>query len=224
MVSYYCKWQPETERSDRITLHLIRSLRSAPFPAAIVNLRRAFFMSQFKSICPHCFMHYTLDIAYLGKTAQCSNCRETFQLERVSETLALASDLENEQNLDGTDSENSNEPQSVVKSLFTLPQEQTRRSLPSTSQSQPGQLTETFPASASESSGEFSGIWSVGEVVLGIYEVKPIAADIPYAQGGVALLIEVLTDNKNRAAADCRADDSHYRRRARRAARPRERR
>ena len=179
-------------------------------------------MSQFKSICPHCFMHYTLDTAYLGKFAQCGNCRETFMLERVSETLTLASDMDNDSNLDRTDSEvrdqtDSDPPaqstttlespnpsplasQNFIKSSQestyhhseSVNNEATSSSLPSSrSQSQRGLSTETLTASTAESSGFFTGIWNVGEVVLGIYEVMPIAPNLPYAQGGVGIVQKI---------------------------------
>jgi len=161
-------------------------------------------------------MHYTLDAAYLGKVAQCSNCRKTFTLERVSETLTLASDLDSDQNMDGTDSENDgtdsegnvqsatapekpSEQRPSVQNFLQSSKEPTR--LPSEpvapvassspSQSQYGQSTETFMPSLSDASGNFSGIWNVGEVVLGIYEVKQLAPDTPYAQGGVGIVQKI---------------------------------
>ncbi|GHT44459.1 hypothetical protein FACS189454_01900 [Planctomycetales bacterium] len=35
------------------------------------------------------------------------------------------------------------------------------------------------------------GVWKVGEVILGIYEVKPIAPDVPFAAGGVGVVNKV---------------------------------
>jgi len=137
-------------------------------------------------------------MAYLGKTAQCSNCREQFLLERISDTLTLASDLDNEQNLDETGPEDSDESQSVAQNLLKSSLEPTRHhkstvyvSAPEPSQFQPGQSTATFLSPTIEPLGDSSEIWSVGEVVLGIYEVKPISSNLPYAQGGVGIVQKI---------------------------------
>ena len=33
-----------------------------------------------------------------------------------------------------------------------------------------------------------SGLWNVGDLILGVYEVKPIAENVPYAEGGVGVV------------------------------------
>jgi len=33
-----------------------------------------------------------------------------------------------------------------------------------------------------------SGLWNVGDLILGVYEVKPIAKDVPHAEGGVGIV------------------------------------
>jgi len=58
---------------------------------------------------------------------------------------------------------------------FALSQQQ-----PAPKKSSRSKKTESFSAE--------SGIWNVGDLIFGVYEVKPIAKNVPYAEGGVGIV------------------------------------
>ncbi len=119
----------------------------------------------FKAICPHCSKEYALDDSLLGKTASCRDCRKTFILENTTAThleIRRSSDADNDSGFDL-------KPRS---SQFRQPPEKQR--IPD-------------PVFEKRFSKE-SGIWNIGDVVLGIYEVKPMGPGVPFAEGGVGVV------------------------------------
>ncbi|MDR1963004.1 MAG: protein kinase, partial [Planctomycetaceae bacterium] len=120
----------------------------------------------FKAVCPHCSQEYTLDNSLLGKTASCKRCRNVFTLEQSQSTkLVLPSVHEDDSGF---------ELQPVPAKVT---QEEIRQQIPDP------KLKKRFSPE--------SGMWNVGDVVLGVYEVKPIAPDIPFAEGGVGVVHRV---------------------------------
>ncbi len=149
-------------------------------------------------------MHYTLDTAYLGKVAQCSSCREQFVLERISETLTLTPHSGKEPTLDETDQDRTPpHPEEAVEDrapplrrVLESAQEQTKLHPEPTDhlpvRRPPEPQNETLSITSDTSlSDDHAGIWNVGEVVLGIYEVKQLAPNVPYAQGGVGIVQKI---------------------------------
>ena len=158
-------------------------------------------------------MHYSLDTSFLGKVAQCSGCREKFVLERISETLTLTPIQERDSVLEegGIDEVSPNGNASVPntqagiapktrpaeknilkssRELTHLHSEPTDHASPSVAVSPseyPQTATLSVPGSPSPLDGQI-GMWSVGEVILGIYEVKQLAPNLAYAQGGVGIV------------------------------------
>ncbi len=122
----------------------------------------------FKAICPYCSQDYQLDSALLGKTATCKRCRKIFILEEdTSPQLKTPAPVVREED-----------------SGFDL--------------KLPSKKAEVEPARQQIPDPKFqkrfspqSGIWNVGDVVLGVYEVKPISEGIPYAEGGVGVVHRV---------------------------------
>lgn len=156
-------------------------------------------------------MHYKLDDAYMGKIAQCSGCREKFVLERISETLTLSpgdvvggSSFESSisslaQEIAKLARRNQEDPDldfSPGPGVLRAAHESTRMQSDSTDQQYDSQMaaaslrTESLCVQIddSEPPSDHTGIWNVGESILGIYEVREIAPGIPYAQGGVGIV------------------------------------
>ncbi|MDR0338351.1 MAG: protein kinase [Planctomycetaceae bacterium] len=124
----------------------------------------------FKTVCPHCSQEYTLDDALLGKTASCKRCRNIFTLERNQSTKLVRSSQTQPNEDSGFDLQPNPDPTKHVR-------EEPRQQIPN-------------PKFEKRFSPE-SGIWNIGDVVLGVYEVKPIAPDIPFAEGGVGVVHRV---------------------------------
>ena len=125
----------------------------------------------FTAVCPHCFCTYDLADSLMGKRATCKECRKVFLLEEsiesrdtVVQTTLFTSDSSADFELQ--------QPSSASK------QSASKKSAPkkTTDKKQP----ETFTAD--------SGLWNVGDVILGVYEVKPIAEGVPHAAGGVGVV------------------------------------
>ncbi|MDR2115466.1 MAG: protein kinase [Planctomycetaceae bacterium] len=122
----------------------------------------------FKAVCPHCFQEYTLDNSLLGKTASCKRCRNVFTLEQCPPTKLAQYSRHLEDS--GFELQPQPNPAKVVR-------EEQRQQIPDP------KLEKRFSLE--------SGIWNIGDVVLGVYEVKPIAPDIPFAEGGVGVVHRV---------------------------------
>ncbi|MDR0329026.1 MAG: protein kinase [Planctomycetaceae bacterium] len=58
---------------------------------------------------------------------------------------------------------------------------------------QPQQTTErkSFSKKTVQSFSADSGLWNVGDLILGVYEVQPLAEGVPYAEGGVGVVQRV---------------------------------
>ena len=114
----------------------------------------------FIAICPYCSHRYSLDDSLVGKRATCKECRQVF-------LLADASDLRD-----------TTVQTAYADTGFDL-QLQSGDKKPSTPSAAKAPA-EPFPAE--------SGLWNVGDLILGIYEVKPIAEGVPHAEGGVGVV------------------------------------
>ncbi|MDR0704688.1 MAG: protein kinase [Planctomycetaceae bacterium] len=120
----------------------------------------------FKTVCPHCSQEYTLDDSLLGKTASCKRCRNVFTLKPYQTKQSISYGYFEDDS--GFELQQPNAAKSVQEELRPLPD----------------------PKFEKRFSPE-SGIWNVGDVILGVYEVKPIAPDIPFAEGGVGVVHRV---------------------------------
>ena len=122
----------------------------------------------FKATCPYCSKEYILDDSLLGKAATCRDCRKTFVLEANTATHATCSVVSAAENDSGFDLK----PRS--SRILRNPEKQ--------------QIPD--PAWEKHFSKE-SGIWNVGDIVLGVYEVKPLGPQVPFAEGGVGVVHRV---------------------------------
>ena len=116
----------------------------------------------FTATCPHCSHLYRLADSLLGKRATCKKCRNVFLLEEAIEFRDTTVQ---------TSSANANAD-------FDLPKPQT-----DSTKSSVIKKTEPFAAD--------TGLWNVGDLILGVYEVKPIAEGVPHAEGGVGVVHRV---------------------------------
>ena len=122
----------------------------------------------FKAVCPHCSKEYTLDGSLLGKAASCRDCRKTFVLEDNTATHAGHPPVTAAENDSGFD---------LKPRSSRVLRDGEKPQIPD-------------PALEKRFSRE-SGIWNVGDIVLGIYEVKPLGPGVPFAEGGVGVVHRV---------------------------------
>ena len=115
----------------------------------------------FSAICPHCSYLYKLDDSLIGKKATCKQCRNVFILADSSEMRDTT----------------------VQSALADTGFDLQLRKVAEKKSSTPGAKAEPFPAE--------SGLWNVGDLILGVYEVKPIADGVPHAEGGVGVVHRV---------------------------------
>ena len=112
----------------------------------------------FSAVCPHCSHLYKLDDSLIGKRATCKECRNVFLLADASEMR------------------DTTVQSALADTGFDLQLQQAAEKKSST----PGAKIEPFSAE--------SGLWNVGDLILGVYEVKPIAEGVPFAEGGVGVV------------------------------------
>jgi len=112
----------------------------------------------FTAVCPHCSHTYKLDDSLVGKRATCKQCRNVFLLAAANETRDTAVQTAH------------------TDSSFDL-------QLPPSAEK-----TASPPQPSAEPFSAESGLWNVGDLILGIYEVKPIAEGVPHAEGGVGVV------------------------------------
>ena len=118
----------------------------------------------FTAVCPHCSHQYKLDDSLIGKRATCKQCRNVFLLENAVE---------------GQDTiVQSTESGTNASAEFELQRQQSAEKTPTTVKP-----TEPFAAD--------TGLWNVGDLILGVYEVRPIAEGVPHAEGGVGVVHRV---------------------------------
>jgi len=115
----------------------------------------------FTAVCPHCSHTYTLADSLLGKRATCKDCRNVFLLEDSIESRGTVIQ--------------SFDPHASSSIDFAL-------------QEAPSPERKPAVVKKVESFAADSGLWNVGDLILGIYEVRPIAEDVPYAAGGVGVV------------------------------------
>ena len=119
----------------------------------------------FKAICPHCSKEYTLDDSLLGKMAHCRLCRQTFVLEEDTATHLGPSPVSTAEGDSGFDLK----PRSskIIRN------------------EEPPKISALV---AEKRFSKESGMWNIGDVVLGIYEVKQLGPGVPFAEGGVGVV------------------------------------
>jgi len=122
----------------------------------------------FKAICPYCSKEYTLDDSLLGKTASCRQCRKTFVLEDNTATHAGSSLVSATEGDSGFDLK----PRSskIIRNK---------------------EKPKILDPVAEKRFSRDSGMWNVGDIVLGVYEVKPLGPGVPFAEGGVGVVHRV---------------------------------
>ena len=118
----------------------------------------------FTAVCPYCFHLYKLDDSLVGKRATCKQCRNVFILAEASEAR---------------DTTVQTAPADTAFSLqFQQPTEK-KSATPAKTKAK----AEPFSAE--------SGLWNVGDLIMGVYEVRPIAEGVPHSEGGVGVVHRV---------------------------------
>jgi WD40 repeat protein/serine/threonine protein kinase len=125
----------------------------------------------FNAVCPFCFQRYTLDDSYIGKMASCRQCKRMFELGDDDTATNFGPLIISEDN-DGKSSE------SIVK-------ESSSRVIAVNSAVVKQQVAEPKLSRRFDPS---SGMWNIGDVILGVYEVIPISDNEPFSEGGAGVV------------------------------------
>ncbi|MCL2119877.1 MAG: protein kinase, partial [Planctomycetaceae bacterium] len=155
-------------------------------------------MAKFDTQCPDCQAVYTLDNQLQGKAGMCQFCRKTFLLDPIGpgskgdnppapdeKTNVLATSTVFTDGLpDLNDTSFSLKP-GVESDMPPQPDGVKHAALANSGQTtkQPGTKN---PDTASDAAA-----WKVGDVILGVYEVRAMPNGQPYAEGGVGLVHRV---------------------------------
>ena len=139
-------------------------------------------MAKFDTKCPDCQTVYTLDSNLQRKVGICQFCRTTFILDPVNVENAIAKD----------------EKTHAVSSTTILSTGQSKFNDTSFSLNADIELQTTdfrlqdkaLHANPGTQSLK-SDIWDVGEVIFGVYEVRPMPNGRPYSEGGVGIVHHV---------------------------------
>jgi len=152
-------------------------------------------MTTFVTHCPNCKTAYTLDIAYRGRIGVCRNCRSQFPLtdqegSATTDQACSATKILRKEPFKGDTS----------FSLRDVPLNIPDMSIPDSS-SDPDSLSDSnLPKTKTGTLGEAevagpktdnSSVWQVGDVLLGIYEVRPMPNGRTYAEGGAGIVHRV---------------------------------
>ncbi|MDR1484313.1 MAG: protein kinase [Planctomycetaceae bacterium] len=125
----------------------------------------------FNAVCPFCFQRYTLDDSYIGKTASCRQCKRVFRLEEDDTATNLGPLIISEAK-SGNDSGfevKQSSPQVIAVNAGVAKQQVANP-----------KIEKRFNPE--------SGMWNIGDVVLGIYEVIPISDNEPFSEGGAGVV------------------------------------
>ena len=134
----------------------------------------------FNTICPHCLHEYSLDDSLLGKTATCKYCRRIFLLEEHVGSSQSRIESSSGTSLGGTRTFGKDESSFILRVGDAAPQViNESEGIDETGMN----IHQPFPPD--------SGMWNVGELVLGVYEVRPFGVDQPYAEGGIGIVNRV---------------------------------
>ncbi|MDR2642144.1 MAG: protein kinase [Planctomycetaceae bacterium] len=125
----------------------------------------------FNAVCPFCFQRYTLDDSYIGKTACCRQCKRLFKLDEDDTATNLGPLIISEES-SGSDSgfEIKQAAPQVIAVSSNVAKQQVANP----------KIEKRFNPE--------SGMWNIGDVVLGIYEVIPISATEPFSEGGAGIV------------------------------------
>ncbi len=162
-------------------------------------------MAKFETKCPDCQTIYTLELTFQGKVGVCQFCRKTFLLDPLVPDQEVPGDL--------TSMENGCRPSEKTKALSALTvlaQDQDKFDDTSFSlnpvldyhpdsnfapqkqdDSGSNEPTTKQPVPINKDTSSEENAWKVGDVILGVYEVRPMPNGLPYAEGGVGLVHRV---------------------------------
>ncbi|MDR0390520.1 MAG: protein kinase, partial [Planctomycetaceae bacterium] len=125
----------------------------------------------FNAVCPFCFQRYTLDDSYIGKSAICRQCKRVFKLDEDDTATNMGPLIISE-------TEDNNDSGFEIK--IASPQTITTNNTTTKQQVANPKIEKRFDPE--------SGIWNIGDVVLGIYEVIPISANENFSEGGAGIV------------------------------------
>ncbi|MDR2761928.1 MAG: protein kinase [Planctomycetaceae bacterium] len=125
----------------------------------------------FNAVCPFCFQRYTLDDSYIGKTASCRQCKRVFKLEE-DDTATNLGPLIISDDKGGSDS--GFEVKQSSPKIIAVNSGELKRQVANP------KIEKRFNPE--------SGMWNIGDVVLGIYEVIPISGAEPFSEGGAGIV------------------------------------
>ncbi|MDR2169375.1 MAG: protein kinase [Planctomycetaceae bacterium] len=127
----------------------------------------------FNAVCPFCFQRYTLDDSYIGKTACCRQCKRMFKLEEDDTATNLGPLIISEARSSDSGFEIKQSSPQLIAVNSDIKKQQVANP----------KIEKRFDPE--------SGMWNIGDVVLGIYEVIPISGNEPFSEGGVGVVHRV---------------------------------
>jgi WD40 repeat protein/serine/threonine protein kinase len=162
-------------------------------------------MSTSTNSCPSCNTEYTLDVAFIGKTVRCSQCGEHFVVTGQEEQVTDEAEANSTLLADGHDGDYMTRAADfdVNTSAETLkadvpklisPEEMSPRKPAQPIADNPSPLIDgevTPPSTFPPETDESFRTWRVGEVLMGVYEVRPINDSLAIAEGGMGLVYRV---------------------------------
>ena len=143
-------------------------------------------MAKFDTQCPDCQTVYTLDSQLLGKVGVCQYCRKTFLLDPVESGMVG----------DNTSSPDDKTSTPTPSTVFTELQPKINDTafvltadagLHASDFNLANEASKTNPEIRSPK----SEVWNVGDVILGVYEVRTMPNGQPFAEGGAGFVHHV---------------------------------
>ena len=164
-------------------------------------------MHKFNTKCPDCLALYTLDETFKGKVGVCQFCRKTFLLDPVAQDVQI-SDFSEDHPVCAPSDKTKVSSSLTVFSQDIVVSDNTSFSVNSGIEidfiendifveeeaAKNDREAVLFAEEAKSNSNQKSKAeknWEVGDIILGVYEVRSMPNGLPYAEGGVGLVHRV---------------------------------
>ncbi|MGL4941616.1 MAG: protein kinase domain-containing protein [Thermoguttaceae bacterium] len=119
-----------------------------------------------ETLCPHCQTRFVVERMNLGSRGRCSRCHGDFVVTETSNLQIIAKTSDTDVTLPLLESDAFSQSSLAGASVSCL--------------------VESVPEATKSNDG--AGSWNVGDVILGIYEVREIAPGKPFASGGLGVV------------------------------------